>query len=348
MAFYELGLQKGIVSVMKPLFHCKNLNAPFGDPALYIELLHQKQALLFDLGDLSSLEEAKVLKISHVFVSHTHMDHFFGFDHLLRVILGRDKKITLFGPPGIITNVAGKLSGYTWNLVKDYPLQVRVGEVHPRFIQYALFICSDQFRGVEGEKVPYENVLEENPHFKIESVHLDHKIPCLAFSMVERFHININKDNLMKLGFSVGPWLREFKEHIWEDKPESTVMRIPIDREGRAAVKKATLGDLKREVVSITAGQKIAYVSDCRYSRENEEKIVRLAEGADVFFCEAAFLEKDREKAAAKDHLTAGQAGLIARKAGVKSLNVFHFSPRYDKCPEALEQEAQLAFRGDL
>ena len=105
---------------------------------------------------------------------------------------------------------------------------------------------------------------------------------------------------------------------------------------------------LKKKVVTITAGQKIAYVSDCRYSRENEEKIVRLAEGADVFFCEAAFLEKDREKADAKDHLTARQAGLLAQRAGVKSLRVFHFSPRYDKCPEDLEQEAQLAFKGDL
>lgn len=331
---------------MNPLFHCKLLNAPFGDPVLYIEILHKRQALLFDLGDISFLREAKILKVSHVFVSHTHMDHFFGFDHLLRIILGRDKDVTLFGPPGIILNVAGKLSGYTWNLVKEYPLQLRVGEVHPQFIQPALFICSEQFRCEIGERIPFECVLEENPHFRIESVHLNHKIPCLAFLLLERFHININKDSLVKLGFSVGPWLRKLKEHIWEDKPENTMMRIPMVRGGKVEVREFALGDLKSEIVKITPGQKIAYVADCRYTQKNIDKIVGLVQGADVFFCEAAFLEKDSDKARAKDHLTAKQAGVIARIAGVKALNVFHFSPRYEECPESLENEAQLAFKG--
>jgi ribonuclease Z len=329
---------------MNPLFHCKLLNAPFGDPVLFIEILHERQALLFDLGDISSLGEAKILKLSHVFISHAHMDHFYGFDHLLRIVLGRDKNITLYGPPGIISNVAGKLSGYTWNLVKDYPLRLRVCEVNHKSVRSVCFICSEQFQCEEEEEVPFEYVLEENPHFKIESVYLDHRIPCLAFSLVERFHININKDNLIKLGFSVGPWLRDLKEYIWEDKPEDTMMEIPVEG---GKVRKLALGDLKKEIVRITPGQRIVYVADCCYTQKNVEKIVRLAQGADLFFCEAAFLEKDRDKARAKDHLTAQQAGTIARKAGVKVLSVFHFSPRYEDCPETLEQEAQLAFRGD-
>ena len=331
---------------MKPLFHCRLLNAPFGDPVLHIEILYKKQALLFDLGDLSSLREAKILKVSHVFVTHTHMDHFFGFDHLLRVILGRDKNVTLFGPPGIISNVAGKLSGYTWNLVKDYPLQIKVCEVYPQFIQNALFICSEQFRCKTGERIPFDRVLEENPHFRVESVHLDHGIPCLAFSLKERFHININKDSLIEMGFSVGGWLRDLKEHIWENKPESTIMTIPVDKDGKSKMKEVSLGDLKREIVKITPGQKIAYVADCCYSEKNVGRIISLVEGADVFFCEAAFLEKDSDKARAKDHLTARQAGLIAKRAGVKVLNVFHFSPRYEECPESLDREAQMAFKG--
>ena len=330
---------------MNPLFHCKLLNAPFGDPVLFIEILHERQALLFDLGDISSLGEAKILKLSHVFISHAHMDHFYGFDHLLRIVLGRDKNITLYGPPGIISNVAGKLSGYTWNLVKDYPLRLRVCEVHHKSVRSVCFICSEQFQCEEEEEVPFEYVLEENPHFKIESVHLDHRIPCLAFSLVERFHININKDTLIKLGFSVGPWLRDLKEYIWDDKPEGTMMEIPVEG---GKVREVALGDLKKEIVRITPGQRIAYVADCCYTQENVDKIVRLAQGADLFFCEAAFLEKDSDKARAKDHLTARQAGIIARKAGVKALSVFHFSPRYEDCPETLEQEAQLAFKGGV
>jgi ribonuclease Z len=48
-----------------------------------------------------------------VFVSHAHMDHFAGFDRLLRVTLGRDKSIALFGPAGFIDRVEHKLAGYT-------------------------------------------------------------------------------------------------------------------------------------------------------------------------------------------------------------------------------------------
>jgi ribonuclease Z len=331
---------------MKPLFHCKLLNAPFGDPALYIEILHKRQALLFDLGDIRSLGDAKILKVSHVFVSHAHMDHFFGFDHLLRVLLGRDKHLTLYGPPGITSHVAGKLSGYTWNLVKDYPLRLRVGEMHAHDIHFSCFVCSEQFSCEPEASLSFDGTLEENPHFTVASVQLDHKIPSLAFSLKERFHINVNKAVLLERGLPVGPWLRELKEHIWEDTPEEDVVRIPLDEKGEHGVLEGALGELKKEIVTITPGQKIVYVADCCYSPDNVDKIVGLAEGADIFFCEAAFLDQDRDKARAKDHLTARQAGTIARVARVKQLNVFHFSPRYEESPEHLEKEAQEAFQG--
>jgi len=331
---------------MKPLFHCRLLNGPYGDPVLYIEVLHKRQALLFDCGDIRSLGEAKILKVSHVFVSHAHMDHFFGFDHLLRVILGRDKQITLYGPPGITSHVAGKLSGYTWNLVKEYPLRLRVGEIEGNDIHFSCFVCSEQFDCEAEASLSFSGILEENPHFTVASVELDHKIPSLAFSLKERFHINVNKDSLQHEGYAVGPWLRELKEHIWQDRSDDFMVSVPSSGERRPRFHEIALGDLKRKIIGITTGQHIAYVADCCYSRDNVDRIVHLARGADLLFCEAAFLEKDRERAAARGHLTARQAGLIAREAGVKLLQVFHFSPRYSECPDSLEKEAQEAFRG--
>ena len=59
---------------------------------------------------------------------------------------------------------------------------------------------------------------------------------------------------------------------------------------------------------------------------------------------EAAFLEKDREIARKKFHLTARQAGSIAKKAGVKQFTLFHFSPRYMDQDYLLQQEAGKAF----
>ena len=52
--------------------------------------------------------------------------------------------------------------------------------------------------------------------FTVNCAHLDHKIHSLAFALKERFHININKDKLDKLNLPVGPWLRRFKQALWE------------------------------------------------------------------------------------------------------------------------------------
>ena len=100
---------------MRPTFSLQLVNPPFGDPGLLVDFLFEKRALLFDLGDIRALPPRKLLRISHVFVSHTHMDHFFGFDWLLRISLGRPNAIELFGPPGILAQVEAKLSAYTWN-----------------------------------------------------------------------------------------------------------------------------------------------------------------------------------------------------------------------------------------
>ncbi len=329
---------------MNALFQCNLVNAPFGDPALYVETRHARQALLFDLGDISALGEGKTLKLTHVFISHAHMDHFFGFDFLLRVMLGRDKHLLLYGPPGITTHVAGKLSGYTWNLVQDYPLRLTVGEIHPGRICSTTFTCAGQFTSEESEPRPFEGVAEETPRFTVRAVQLDHGIPSLAFALEERFHINVLSARLQEKGYAIGPWLNELKELIWQGRPDDWMVTVPRLDEAGGAVE-AALGALKKEVVTITAGQKIAYVADCSYAADNVDKIVHLAGDADIMFCEAAFLERDSEKARAKEHLTARQAGLIARLAGVKHFIPFHFSPRYQGLEEELESEAQKAFR---
>lgn len=332
---------------MASVFHPKLINDPFGDPGLFVRLSWERRALLFDLGDLSPLTPGELLQVSDVFVSHAHMDHFIGFDQLIRIILGREKSLRLFGPPGIIANVEGKLQGYTWNLVDDYPLEVEVHEVHPDRILSATFVCREKFVRRDLPPRPFHRTLIEESLFLVEAVQLDHRIPCLAFLLKERIHINIDKDRLTKRGWPVGPWLGELKQWIREGRPDDSPFIVRWKRDRGVEERAFTLGELKAEIVTIAKGQKIVYVVDALYSFENRAKIVELAKGADILFCEAAYLEQDADKAAERYHLTAKQAGLLAGEAGVKRLVVFHFSPRYRDTPEALDREAQEAFAGE-
>jgi ribonuclease Z len=78
-------------------------------------------------------------------------------------------------------------------------------------------------------------------------------------------------------------------------------------------------------------------------SAENSEKIVKFAAGSDHLFIEAVFLDRDRELAKKKHHLTARRAGQLAANAQVKQFTVFHFSPRYTGMEQRLQEEARAA-----
>ncbi len=88
------------------------------------------------------------------------------------------------------------------------------------------FVCRDGFKPTPVETVPFNGMVDKNPHYTVNALHLDHKITSLAFAMEERFHININKDRLNKLGLPVGPWLRELKNCLWEGKPDTFKVKI--------------------------------------------------------------------------------------------------------------------------
>jgi len=339
-----------IAAGMRPIITPELVNGPFGDPALYLDFRFERRALLFDLGDLAALPPRKLLRLTDVFVTHAHMDHFAGFDRLLRVCLGRHAGIRLYGPPGFIERVAHKLGAYTWNLVDNYPgdFALQVHEVaSDASVAAACFRCRARFaqepmpgRRAEG------GVLREEAAFRVRAALLDHDTPCLAFCFEENTHVNVWKNKLAAMGLPVGAWLKDLKRAVADGLPDDTPVRAAWrDRDG-AHERTLPLGELKAKALQFVPGEKIAYVTDVVHHAGNERRIAELAAGADQLFIEAVFLNEDADHAARKFHLTAAQAGRIARAAGAKQTIPFHFSPRYEGREDELRRELEAARAG--
>lgn len=330
---------------MRPLLHPSLVNGRYGDPALYVEMLFEKRALLFDLGDITFLPPRKIHRLEHVFVTHAHIDHFVGFDILLRVLVGREKTVHLFGPSGFIDRVGHKLQGYQWNLADrfQYDLSFAVTEVDKAgIVRAARFRLKNAFTAeqLEARRLP-EGIVHSEPTFVVSAVVLEHGTPCLAFALQERAHVNIWKSRLADLKLPVGPWLRELKRAVAQGLPDDHMIKVPqLDRFPERAM---PLGAL-RSVLTVTPGQKIGYVTDAADTLSNRQVIRALVHGADLLFIEAAFAQADAGLAAERGHLTTKAAGEIARAAEVRRVEPFHFSPRYEGEEENMIAEVMAAF----
>jgi ribonuclease Z len=325
-----------------PTFHPRLVNGRFGDPALFVEILHRREALLFDLGELTPLSTRDLLRVSHVFVSHMHMDHFVGFDALLRVHIGREKVIRIVGPEGIATRVHHKLQGYEWDLVEKYDVDlvfevVEVGSSGP--CRAERFRFRRRFEREEIEVSP-PGPVASGDGFTVEAALLEHHGPCLGFALSEPAHANVWKVRLQERGLATGPWLHQLKTAVIAGAPDDTRLLLPDGRSAR-------LAEL-RDLVIVGPGQKVAYVTDVADTPANRAAIARLASGADLFFCESRFAAADEAQARERAHLTTTATGEIARAAGVRRLEPFHFSPRYEGEEERMIAEVMAAFMPPL
>jgi len=310
---------------MRTLFHPAFLHGPTGDPGAWIDLPDEGRAVLLDLPSLAHLPSRKLLKVAHVVVTHTHMDHFIGFDHLLRVALRREGPLAITGPPGFRESVRGRVGAYAWNLIETYPVRLQVQEVDCDRLRAEEYSGASRMRPVALPETPFAGTVHSERSFRVEVAMFDHGIPVLGVVLRETRHLGVNKDLLVRRGLVPGAWLGELKDAIRGGAPNDTDGLIV---EG--------------------PGQVVAYLTDLAGTDENLARAEAFVRGADLLLCEAAFLDVDRARALERNHLTAVQAGALARRAGAKRLAVFHLSPRYDGREDELFREAAEAFGAPL
>lgn len=326
---------------MSKLVQTRLVNGPFDDPCLYLDFCFGRRGILFDLGDIGPLSARELLRVSHVFVSHAHMDHVAGFDRLLRVCLHRSAPLHLVGPLRFIDQVACRLCSYTWNLLDESSADFRI-DAHEfdgeRLHRAATFRARDGFRRADIAPPEYPGgVVLEEENIVVTSASLDHGTPSLAFALKQGLKVNIWRSALEALGLPVGPWLNDAKRAVVRGESDEYVLTIP-------GVTHIRLGEVRDSALRISEGQRIAYITDAADTAENRDKIVALARGVDELFIETAFLWDDRALAARTHHLTARAAGELAAMAGVGSVTGFHYSGRYLPDGEPLDTELRQTF----
>lgn len=335
-------------------------NGPFGDPALL--LLHpQKEsgALLFDCGDLTHFTLKQLIKVDFIFISHCHMDHFLDFDTYLRVHMGLQKTVTLFGPPDTSKRVGAKLQSYTWNLIQDQNLEFIVIDLEfdlcrkkiTHFHSKDSFLPSlERFESWNPSSTQGEECVIRSKNYTVRAGLLDHHTPSLCYCVEQDEEISINPSRMKELHLMPGPWIREMKSWTMlpnEEKKKKTKIKI-IDQ--NANFQEYDRETLSKQILLKKMPFKVGYATDGAAHETNRKTLIKLMKDVDWFFAETCFLQKDFQRAQATKHFTAQFIAETAQEAKVKRLSPFHFSKRYkgQSVDALLKEMAQFYSFGEI
>ncbi len=334
---------------MRMLLRPEFLNGPFGDPALYIWEMNAKGAMLFDCGDLSRFSIKQLLKIDWIFLSHCHIDHFFGFDLFLRVHVGVPKTVTIFGPLETSQRVGGKLQGYTWNLIYDQDLEFIVVELDPvrgkKFFTH--FHAKDRFHPSSQREENWDSktpVLDTST-YHVDTAMLDHRTPSLAYCVEEKLTVSVDAAKLKAHHWKPGPWINELKK--WYLLKGSMTQVLEVLKEDGTKEKQDAC-TLAKEILQPKQRHKIAYATDGAASEKNRAALIPLVQDSDMFFCETCFLEQDRMQADETKHFTAKFIAELSAATHIKKLIPFHFSKRYVENSQQVWDEISQNFKGEI
>jgi len=214
------------------------------------------------------------------------------------------------GLPGVLARMALDRSSHD-DEDDDPPVEVFFpAESHETFVH--LVNASLSRRPAIVARAGGEGVLGDGPPLRLSARRLDHRVPTLGYRLDEPDGITMLPDRLAAAGVH-GPDVGR------------------LQREGR-------LGGVRLEDVSVARpGQSMAFVMDTRLCGA----AVELAAGVDLLVCESTFLAEDAALADAYAHLTAAQAGRLAREAGARRLVLTHFSQRYPDTARFADEAAE-------
>ncbi|GEO68515.1 ribonuclease Z [Levilactobacillus acidifarinae] len=268
-----------------------------------LRLLDERNSVwLFDVGEATQHQilrtTLKPRKIDKIFITHLHGDHIFGLPGLLssRSFQGGNSPLTIYGPKGI----------------RDFvEVSMRVTETK---LAYKI-----HYQEINGDGL----VFEDNK-FQVFAAHLDHRIACYGYRVVEKDHPGeLMVDRLRADQVPSGPLYGQLKAG-------KTVTLA----DGRVINGQDYLGPAQ-------PGRIVAILGDTRQT-PNAEKLAR---NANVLVHESTFAKGEGKLARAYYHSTNIQAAELAKRAHVKMLLLNHISARYTgKLAAELQHQAREVF----
>jgi len=165
----------------------------------------------------------------------------------------------------------------------------------------------------------------ETKDFFLTALPLEHDSPTNGYSFEEKEKIRINKAKLKKLKIS-------------GKSPELGKLALGSDIKINGKLIKA------KDLTYKQRGKKISFIFDTRLC-DNARK---LAKNSRLAIIESTFLEASengKELAQEYKHLTAAQAGKLAKSEKVEELILTHFSQRYEHKEKLLLDEAKKIFK---
>lgn len=304
------------------------------DPLLLARVRPTGRGLLFDCGQLHHLAKRTLRCIDAVFVSHAHMDHLMGFDHLVRHTHVAPRPLDLYGPPGIIARIGHKLAGYDWNLAESWWRTILVHEVHEKHIVHHRFIGGAGFRGESaGCEARHGAEIFRAPFVAVAAKVCDHgTLPVLAFRLTEAEIFAIDPARLQAAGLHPGPWLSELKGR-WK---HSELDDRPLASPGAPARGAATVyAAIRAERPAASIG----YVTDVGFTAANRAALTEFLSGLSLLCCECTFLAADEAKARVSHHLCTADVNRLAAALRPRALLPMHLSKACIRRPFALYDE---------
>ena len=158
----------------------------------------------------------------------------------------------------------------------------------------------------------------ENNDYQLSAAKLDHSVPCIGYSFVEKDKFKINMQKAKKFGLQESPILADIKLGKTIKFNSQTIS--------------------PNEICEIVSGQKISFILDTQLCNGCYE----LAQNADILISECVYAGELENKAEQYKHMTAKQAANLASQSNVKKLILTHFSQRYKDITEVQEDARNI------